>query len=91
MAHFYGIVKGNKGEESRCGTKSSGLLATAQGWDIGGKVRIDHIQGRDVVTLGFSGGSNYNYTKLLPPIYLDHNGDVTSDDPLMRELLKQAK
>jgi len=38
MAHFYGTVRGGRGESTKCGTKSSGMIATAAGW--GGCVRV---------------------------------------------------
>lgn len=38
MAHFQAIIKGNRGETSRLGSKGSGMDATIRGWDIGVKV-----------------------------------------------------
>jgi len=38
MAHFYGVLRGGRGEASRLGHKSSGLTMTAAGW--GGAVRV---------------------------------------------------
>ena len=32
MAHFYGTLKGSRGEATRCGSKSSGLVAYAASW-----------------------------------------------------------
>lgn len=32
MAHFYGTLKGSRGEATRCGTKASGLVAYAASW-----------------------------------------------------------
>ena len=42
MAHFYGTVQGNRGETSRCGSKSSGLVASANGWNIGGTIQVEY-------------------------------------------------
>ena len=39
MAHFYGLVTGNTSKDSRCGTKDSGMTATAASWD--GAIRTD--------------------------------------------------
>ena len=39
MAHFYGLVTGNTSKASRCGTKDSGMTATAASWD--GAIRTD--------------------------------------------------
>ena len=33
MAHFYGSVKGNRGEVSRCGSKNSGYTSHAASWE----------------------------------------------------------
>lgn len=38
MAHFYGVVQGNRGEATRTGSKNSGMYAEAKGWDLGGAV-----------------------------------------------------
>lgn len=33
MSHFYGTLKGSRGQATRCGTKDSGIMASAQSWD----------------------------------------------------------
>jgi hypothetical protein len=32
MSEYYGIVKGNRGEATRCGHKTGGIEATAKSW-----------------------------------------------------------
>lgn len=32
MSHFYGTLKGNRGEATRCGTKGSGIDTYAASW-----------------------------------------------------------
>ena len=32
MSHFYGVLSGSRGEATRCGTKNSGMSATAASW-----------------------------------------------------------
>ena len=32
MSHFYSIIQGNRGHATRCGTKDSGVTATAASW-----------------------------------------------------------
>lgn len=32
MSHFYGQLQGNCGRATRCGTKNSGIWASAQSW-----------------------------------------------------------
>jgi len=60
MAHFIGYVTGRaKSTASRLGTKSSGIVAQAQGWSIGGRVDCWHSDdGVDVVEFTLTGGSN---------------------------------
>ena len=38
MSHFYGSIKGTRGEATRCGDKRSGYKATIAGW--GGAIQI---------------------------------------------------
>ena len=38
MAHFYGVLRGTRGEATRCGSKNSGLTVTAASWR--GSVRV---------------------------------------------------
>lgn len=58
MAHFIGTLKGSKSEVSRLGTKSSGIEATLNGWDIGVKVKIEHKNNNDVIYVSKTTGSN---------------------------------
>lgn len=32
MSHFYGTLKGSRGDTTRCGTRNSGLVAIAASW-----------------------------------------------------------
>lgn len=49
MSHFYGVLNGSRGEATRCGTKGSGMEATAASWDGAIKVylRYDEKTGRN--------------------------------------------
>lgn len=60
MSHFYGTIDGSRGQATRCGTKPSSLLATANGWSIGGQVRVSYSTelGTDVVQLFTTSGSD---------------------------------
>jgi len=40
MSHFYGSVKGNRGESTRGGTKNSGYHTIAASWDGAIEVRL---------------------------------------------------
>ena len=42
MAHFYGSVKGNRGEATRGGSKYSGYTSYCAGWGGGIEVRLWH-------------------------------------------------
>mgnify|MGYP003319583727 CR=1 FL=1 len=39
MSHFYSVIQGNRGQATRCGTKDSGIRATAASWT--GAIRTD--------------------------------------------------
>lgn len=39
MSHFYGVLKGSRGSTTRGGTITSGLTATAAGWE--GAVEVE--------------------------------------------------
>jgi hypothetical protein len=58
VAHFIGYVQGSRSVASRLGTKSTGITAKAQGWDIGARVTVNHVDGRDIVEVVLTGGSN---------------------------------
>jgi hypothetical protein len=47
MAHFYGTLKGSRGEASRLGTKSSGLTTIAASWNGAVKTELYEKGGRD--------------------------------------------
>ncbi len=58
MAQFRGTIRGARGGASRLGHKATGLTVTADGWDTGAKVYIQHVDGRDRVTVLRTGGSH---------------------------------
>lgn len=54
MAHFYGTMKGSRGEATRCGTQTSGMRVVCASWD--GAIRC-HAFAKDgmdwvIVTVG---------------------------------------
>jgi hypothetical protein len=57
MTQFYGRIEGNRRPATRLGSKESGLVAEARGWNIGGEVVITHIDGKDVVRFYKTSGS----------------------------------
>ena len=47
MSHFYGTMKGSRGEATRCGTKKSGMVITAASWN--GAIQVQLYHGSDGV------------------------------------------
>ena len=60
MAQYIGYLQGNRSQISRLGSKSSGIVAKAQGWKIGAEIIIRHNEktGKDEVRIIKTGGSN---------------------------------
>ena len=58
MAHFFGKLKGSRGEVTRCGTKSSGLKCFVNGWDVGLMAGLRYGLGGDRAIIIINGGSN---------------------------------
>lgn len=79
MAHFYGTVTGRSSTPAtRCGTKASGLSATASGWDIGGSVSVNynkHLQ-TDVVSFYVDNGSNGSRSSFIVSFAKDSDGKL---------------
>jgi hypothetical protein len=53
MSHFYGTIKGSRGEATRCGSKGSGVSTVAASW--GGAIKVviwhDETTGEDKFTV----------------------------------------
>jgi hypothetical protein len=47
MSHCYGVLNGSRGEATRCGTKSSGMTATAASWQGAVSVSLYERDGID--------------------------------------------
>jgi len=74
MSHFYCGAQGNRGETTRCGSKSSGAVAFANGWDVGAKIIISYSSKleTDVVSIYATGGSNQSSgTRLMSFAVID--------------------
>lgn len=65
MAQFRGVLRGQRGEASRLGTKSSGLTAHINGWNCGVDVELEHLNDQDQVIVYLTGGSNGRSRKVL--------------------------
>ncbi len=59
MAHFRGTAKGNRTETSRLGYKSSGLITTCNGWNVGVRCEafFDEETKTDEIRVYRTGGS----------------------------------
>lgn len=60
MAHFIAGCQGNRGSETRLGSKESGARAYANGWNIGARVwaSYDEDTKKDGMLVELNGGSN---------------------------------
>ncbi len=58
MAQFYAETQGSRGPVTRTGTKQSGMTAHIRGWDVGVRIECQNIDGKDVITVYRTGGSN---------------------------------
>jgi hypothetical protein len=47
MSHFYGTLKGNKGEATRAGSKNSGIITYAASWRGAIVTRVYHDEKTD--------------------------------------------
>lgn len=61
MSRFYGSLQGNRGTATKCGSKNSGIVSHARGWNIGARVTcFEGTDGKDWVTVNITGGSSNN-------------------------------
>lgn len=65
MAQFRSIIRGQRGEASRLGSKQSGMRADVNGWHTGATVKIDHVDGRDRVQVFRTSGSGQGQSTIL--------------------------
>lgn len=58
MAQFLAEIKGSRGAVTRLGTKNSGITCRVNGWHVGARVEISHINNKDVVRVYKTKGSS---------------------------------
>lgn len=75
MSHFYGNMKGSRGETTRCGDKHSGIQAHVRGWDIGCHAELTELNGEDRVHVYITGGSNSPGVKVYLGIFALREGE----------------
>lgn len=78
MSRFYGDLTGQaRTTATRRGSASSGVSAHIRGWGIGVRVNVHDEDGRDVVSVTLTGGSNSTGMKrCLGSWVLGDNGEV---------------
>lgn len=75
MAQFRGTVEGNRSQVSRLGHKTSGLATECNAWDVGVSCFADHKDGKDVINITITGGSNRaGLTQILG--WVDSEGNI---------------
>lgn len=77
MAHFYGSIQGNRGEATRTGAKTSGMLSEAKGWDLGGKVTMIYSPELDTDVLKLFTTRNNGRTSSLVATFAVIDGKLT--------------
>ena len=73
MSHYYATAQGNRSAATRCGHKSTGIIATANSWSIGAEISIqwsDQLQ-TDIVTLYSTRGSNATSSRIMSYAIID--------------------
>jgi hypothetical protein len=58
MAHFYSTVASKNSQQTKCGHGSSGMNGHLRGWNIGCRVDLKCVDGKDVVTVYKTYGSH---------------------------------
>lgn len=87
MAQFLGSVQGQRGEATRLGSKNSGLVVRANGWQSGVKVVAGtNSDGVDVFDIYATGGSGYGTGQGLIAtvssegiVHHGRNGSITAE------------
>lgn len=69
MAEFYGRLQGSRGEATRCGTKDSGITATAESWKS--VLRVAHHEFPHGNREAWFMVETKNGNRLLAPIVFD--------------------
>ncbi len=89
MAQFMAEIQGNKGSVSRLGSKSSGIRAEINGWEVGVSVNAfynDDLD-RDEIEVTVTGGSNhYNDSKTI--FTVSEGGEIKFNDKKLNLMVK---
>jgi len=71
MAQYYADIVGNRGDATRMGTKASGIQGHIRGWNVGARVCIAHVDGKDVCRVYKTSGSNGHRSEQLIAEYTE--------------------
>jgi hypothetical protein len=87
MSHFYSRIQGHRGPATRCGSKSSGITASAFGWGVGGTVECKYNKELDTDIVYLYTTKNNNRTKSLVASFAIIDGNLTCIETKLPELL----
>ena len=65
MSHFYGTLRGQAGEATRCGSKNSGLTAWAASWQGAVQISLYEQDGVDMANVSLIPWQGAGVSKLL--------------------------
>ena len=87
MSHYYAHIIGSKGPATRCGSKKSGITASAFGWDLGGTVECRYNEKLDTDIIYLYTTRNNNRTRSLVAAFAVIDGNLTCLNTNYPELL----
>jgi hypothetical protein len=99
MSHFYGTLKGTRGEATRCGSKDSGIVAHAASWEGAVCARVFHDEetGKDWAYVGLTSWHGRGSERELYRGPVDGSTPPLPDDitrmilPVVDETVNKAK
>ena len=96
MSEFYGWLQGNRGETTRGGSKSSGILAKIQSWYNSCAITLNRDEKNDEDILNISFGSkdgNKSLKVFINSIELSKEDLklISENSDLLRETLKKLR
>jgi hypothetical protein len=82
MSHFYGTLRGNRGEATRAGSKDSGVITHTASWQgaVVARAFYDEETGKDFVAVRFTDWHGRGTNKEIYVGPIDGSGDVLTED-----------
>jgi len=97
MAHFRGVIQGQRGEASRLGSKSSGMTGEVAGWECGVRLTARHeLKGDgsneliDCVYITVDGGNGYGNAGTSLYLGYVENGGVFKPSKELKQFVIDA-